>query len=185
MHILGYRVPALLPPGMLVALLLALVVFLVVRHRSSPARGLLAAVLTAWTGMVLLATLAPQRLGAIQIERHGQRVCAVLPHLSPWGALHDDQRLLNVLLFIPLGALVFVFHRHAAVRVAAMVVVLPIVIETVQYAFRSLNRACDGTDVIDNWMGLTIGLAIGLVYAVPLWAARKLHRQSRARVNAA
>ncbi|MGZ4629113.1 VanZ family protein [Oryzihumus sp.] len=185
MHILGYRVPALLPPGMLVALLLAFVVFLVVRHRASPARGLLSAVLTLWTGMVLLATLAPQRLGAIQIERHGQRVCAVLPHLSPWGALHDDQRLLNVLLFIPLGALVFVFHRHAAARVAVMVALLPIFIEVVQYTFRSLNRACDGTDVVDNWMGLVIGLAIGLAFAVPVWAVRKIRRQLRARVNAA
>ena len=185
MHILGYRVPALLPPGMLVVLLLAGVVFLVVRHRASRARGLLSAVLTVWTGMVLLATLAPQRLGAIQIERHGQRVCAVLPHLSPWGALQDDQRLLNVLLFIPLGALVFVFHRRAAARVAVMAAMLPFLIEAVQYSVRSLNRACDGTDVVDNWMGLTIGLAIGLVFAVPLWAARKILRQSRARAKAA
>ena len=185
MHILGYRVPALLPPGMLVALLLALVVYLVLRRRGHSSRALLSAVLTAWTGMVLLATLGPQRLGPIQIERHGRRVCAVLPHLSPWGALHDDQRLLNVLLFIPLGALVFVFHRRAAARVAVMVALLPIVIESVQYVFRSLNRACDGTDVVDNWMGLVIGLAIGLVVAVPVWAGRKVRRQARARVNAA
>ncbi|HEX8972548.1 VanZ family protein [Oryzihumus sp.] len=185
MHILGYRVPALLPPGMLVALLLALVVYLVVRRRGHSSRAWLSALLTAWTGMVLLATLAPQRLGAIQIARHGRRYCAVLPHLSPWGALQDDQRLLNVLLFIPLGALVFVFHRHAAVRVAAMVVVLPIVIETVQYVVVSLHRACDGTDVVDNWMGLAIGLVIGLAVAVPVWAVRKLRRQLRARVNAA
>jgi hypothetical protein len=184
-HILGYRVPALLPPGMVVVLLLAGVVFLVVRWRASTARALLAALLTSWTGLVLLATLSPMRLGAIQIERHGQRVCAVLPHLSPAGALHDDQRLLNVLLFIPLGALVYVFHRRAARRVALMVALLPVFIEVVQYTFRSLNRACDGTDVADNWMGLAIGLAIGLAVALPVWAVRRLRRQVRARAKAA
>ena len=54
---------------------------------------------------------------------------------------------------------------------------LPFAIEFVQLAATPLGRACQGADVVDNMLGLALGLAAGWTC---LWisriAAKQLHR---------
>lgn len=91
------------------------------------------------------------------------------------------QRLLNMLIFAPSGALMVV----AAARWRAGRVLVPlglvllaaysIGIEGTQLALARLDRACDVTDVVDNVTGAALGAVMG-VLLLPLlrpWRARR------------
>jgi hypothetical protein len=85
-----------------------------------------------------------------------------LPSLAELRGLNDAS--LNVLLFAPLGfsiALLPPSRRTLAVGVAA--VALPFVIETTQMLAPVLHRGCESADVVDNLLGLALGVAAGLV----------------------
>lgn len=85
------------------------------------------------------------------------------------------QRLLNVALFVPSGALMTYACAHARGRMWSMVpwglVVLGLFssgLELTQLALARLDRACDVTDVIDNVTGAGLGVVLGLVAALVL-----------------
>lgn len=90
------------------------------------------------------------------------------------------QRLLNMLVFVPAGALLVL--AVARWRIAWVLVPLgflflvgfSVAIEATQLALARIDRACDVTDVIDNATGAAIGVAIGIVLALVLrpWRAR-------------
>ena len=89
-------------------------------------------------------------------------------------AVHDTLR--NILLFVPLGLTVGALPRKpttAVVIVAAYA--LPFVIETIQLIAPAMGRGCQSADVIDNSIGLTLGLVIGSVAAgaARRWSARR------------
>lgn len=68
----------------------------------------------------------------------------------------------NVLMFIPLGATIALIPRsgrRAAILLGA--ILLPFAIETAQLLMPVLHRACESADVVDNLMGLVLGLALG------------------------
>ena len=85
---------------------------------------------------------------------------------------------LNVLLFVPLGVLIAQLPRSRAMAIAVVsAALLPFTIEVIQLAAMPLGRACEGGDVVDNLLGLALGLAAGWTC---LWisrmAAKQLHR---------
>jgi len=91
------------------------------------------------------------------------------------------QRMLNVLVFVPAGALLVL----AVARWRAAWVLVPlgllglaaysVAIEATQLVLARIDRACDVTDVIDNVTGAVLGVGIGIVLALVLrpWRQRR------------
>ncbi|WP_156752089.1 VanZ family protein [Mycobacterium sp. ACS1612] len=74
---------------------------------------------------------------------------------------------LNVILFVPLGLAVGLLGRSpATARVLVAVLALPLAIEVIQSLAPMLGRGCQSRDVIDNLLGLGIGLALGVLLSV-------------------
>ena len=116
-------------------------------------------------GIILSATLTPSR-EAIDFGAVATRACDLsrirLATVRELLGLGDTS--LNVLMFVPLGAVIGLLPRSG--RKAAIVVgaiVLPFAIEATQLLVTRLDRACQGADVIDNLTGLAVGLGIGTV----------------------
>jgi hypothetical protein len=84
------------------------------------------------------------------------------------------QRLLNMVVFVPAGALLVL----ACARWRAAWVLVPlgllglaaysVAIEATQLALARIDRACDVTDVIDNVTGAVLGVGLGIVLALAL-----------------
>jgi hypothetical protein len=114
-------------------------------------------------GAILAATLPPGA-GGFDTVSDGVGSC----HIHRLGLAAADEYFgvtetsLNVLLFIPLGLAIALLpwsRRTLAVAVAAFA--LPIVIEAMQLIVPTLGRACESDDVIDNMLGLLLGLVVG------------------------
>jgi VanZ family protein len=81
--------------------------------------------------------------------------------------LHLGDASLNVILFVPLGLAVGLLGRStASARVLVAVLALPPAIEAVQSLAPMLGRGCQSRDVVDNLLGLGIGLALGVLLSV-------------------
>jgi len=85
------------------------------------------------------------------------------------------QRLLNVAVFVPSGALLVLaaarWPRSAWATVPlglALLVGYSVAIELTQLALARLDRACDVTDVVDNMTGAVLGGLLGVVLALVL-----------------
>lgn len=75
---------------------------------------------------------------------------------------------LNVLLFVPLGLAVGLLPFSRAGVVATLAAVsLTFVVEAVQLLVPQLGRGCETADMVDNLLGLVVGLVLGRL-AVPL-----------------
>lgn len=92
------------------------------------------------------------------------------------------QRLLNMVVFVPSGALLVLavsrWPRAALLLVPlglAGLVAYSVGIEYTQLALARIDRACDVTDMIDNATGAAIGVGVGVVLAVLLrpWRSRR------------
>jgi hypothetical protein len=131
-----------------------------------------AALLLMALGLVLLATLPPTG-AALEGDGSQQDFCDFeRVTLAPMSVLlRLNQTSLNVLLFIPLGIALgsLPWSRRALVAVVAAFL-LPFAIESFQLLAHVLGRGCQSADVIDNTMGLVIGLTIGAC-ARWLWGA--------------
>lgn len=89
--------------------------------------------------------------------------------------LSGGQRLLNVAVFVPAGALLVVaaarWRSSALVTVPlglALLAAYSVGIEWTQLELARIDRACDVTDVVDNVTGALLGGAAGLLLAVVL-----------------
>ena len=81
--------------------------------------------------------------------------------------LHFGDTSLNVILFVPLGLAVGLLGRSpATARVLVAVLALPLAIEAIQSLLPMLGRGCQSGDVVDNLLGLGIGLALGVLLSV-------------------
>lgn len=74
---------------------------------------------------------------------------------------YDGERILNVLMFMPIGLLCLYLGRTARQRVLLGVAILamPPVFEALQ-GTNLIGRTCSATDVIDNWTGAVLGMGI-------------------------
>jgi VanZ family protein len=70
---------------------------------------------------------------------------------------------LNVILFVPLGLAVGLLGRSPSTAlVLVAVLALPPAIEAIQSLAPILGRGCQTRDVVDNVLGLGVGLALGM-----------------------
>jgi VanZ family protein len=115
-------------------------------------------------GLVLAATLTPD--AAALRGQASDGVCDTSRIGLP--PLHELLRVnfttLNVLLFIPLGIAVGLLPRS---RIAAAITILAIsltfIVETTQLLVTALGRGCETADMVDNLLGLAIGVVIGIL----------------------
>jgi hypothetical protein len=155
----------------------ALVIAIVVALVLSPAaagrlrtRRSVAALLLFGFGLVLAATLVPTAAALEGAASDG--VCDVSRvGLAPLEDLTSVTfTSLNVLLFVPLGLAVGLLPRTpAAATVTVAAISLTFLVETIQFVVTVLGRGCQTADIVDNLLGLAIGIAIGTL-ARPLLA---------------
>jgi hypothetical protein len=115
-------------------------------------------------GVILSATITPSR-EAIQFGAQGSGTCDFTSLGVGLSDLrHLDESSLNVLLFIPFGIAIGLCPDSSAKRLMlAFALVFPVTIELVQLLAVSLGRECQGSDIVDNLLGLLIGLGAGSV----------------------
>lgn len=150
-------------PGLLVSVLVALAVGGHVAGRLRVNRTT-AVLLVISLGVVLAATVTPSREALIGAVPPVPARCDMsrfwLAPLSAYGRVSDTS--LNVLLFVPLGALIGLTppspYRWPIILAA---IALPFVIEGFQLIAAPLGRACQSGDVVDNLAGLVLGLVGG------------------------
>jgi hypothetical protein len=155
---------------------------------AAAAAVLLATVLRRWLGTasaasvagflwslvaIALVTLLPTRADVGVVPAESRTAGCSWDYGGPTGVAFEvlglDQRTLNVLLFVPAGALlVLALGRWrtgwllAPLGFAALAA-YSLAIEFVQLQLARLDRACDVTDVVDNVLGAGIGFVLGAV----------------------
>ena len=142
--------------------------------RALRTRPPVALAITVSLGFVVLATLTPNAAGLAGETVHGCNLARVgLPPLSELTAINDTIR--NIVLFMPLGFTLGLLPRtRRTTAVIGLALAAPFVIETLQLLLPSLGRGCQSADVIDNAIGLAIGIgaAILLRLAHGWWSRR-------------
>jgi hypothetical protein len=174
-HVWGYRIPLLVVPVVLVYV--AVAAWWVWHGRTRLAVTVERVLLGGAVVFATVVTMSPPGVRDRGVLSPG-RGCAI--HRVALGlaaVTADDQRILNVLLLVPVGlfaALVASRLQGArALLVVAGAAVLPLLFETGQQVFRGLDRSCDTTDLADNWTGVLLGLAAGTFLVGLRWAARR------------
>jgi VanZ like protein len=115
-------------------------------------------------GLVVASTLTPS-FKALRFGEVSRGTCDLStigpPQLAQLASVSDTS--LNVALFLPLGFVLGLLPRTSP-RLILIVgaFVLPFLIELTQLLVRSLDRACQTSDVSNNLTGLVIGLLVGL-----------------------
>ena len=142
---------ALLPVVPVVGVLATLVM-----RRSGPGTRLVWGALAAWTAAIVLVTLTPGRVS------YHPGVCAFFWSGTASDLGSTDAKVLNVLMFVPLGLFAALLVRRTVLPLAGALLLSP-AIELVQREVPSIRRACDLVDVLDNLGGAVAGAAIGLV----------------------
>ena len=119
-------------------------------------------------GAVLVATIPPDAGGFSGRPSAPGRCDFGRIGLAPLSQyLHLGDTSLNVILFVPLGLAIGLLGRSpATARVLVAVLALPLAIEAIQSLLPMLGRGCQSRDVVDNLLGLGIGLALGVLLSV-------------------
>jgi len=127
-------------------------------------RSIVAFLLVLSVGAILFATLSPTAV-VLAVGSSSHQACDLsrlgLASIAELTSINDTSR--NVVLFIPLGltlALLPPTRRTLAVVLSA--ILLTVLIEMTQLLLPALGRGCESADIIDNTMGLMIGLGVGL-----------------------
>lgn len=164
----------------------ALVVFLALRGRTGPRCAAVAALLLWSLAAVAALTLLPAAgpPGIVPAEGRSTTCSFDLGGPAPDGfwILGGGQRLLNVLVFVPAGALAVLllarWPRRAFLTVPLALVLLALFsvgVELTQLGLARLDRACDVTDLVDNAAGAVLGGLVGGLLAplVRPWTERE------------
>lgn len=157
-------------PGAVASLAISLALCVPI-SRALGARTAVTWLLLFGVGLVISATLTPQR-EALDFGTAGTGSCdfgrTTLATLAFYGGDNDAGE--NVLMFIPIGVAVALMPRsRRTAAVVAGALLLPFLIEAVQLQVLALDRACESADVVDNLAGLAIGLAVGVALAGATW----------------
>ena len=174
---------------MLLASLVTFVVFALVARGLSPRLGPVTAVALAgwaWTVVcIAILTLLPAQwdVGVVPADSRMETCSMDYGGPAPDGfwILSGSQRMLNVAVFIPAGALwvlgVARWRLGWLLAPSGLVALglYSVAIELLQLALARIDRACDVTDVVDNVTGALLGGALGLVLALVLrpWRHRR------------
>lgn len=156
LHVLGYRVESIVVIAAVVGLIGAVIWCALSLHRRKSLRHAITSAMFGWTLLVVTAvSLSPDSGRA-----DGGACSFSLPDHAFWT---QDQRLLNVLMYIPLAALAALGALDGHRRLWGLLIVgyLPVLIELLQRT-DTVGRSCDLVDAIDNWAGALVGTAIGL-----------------------
>lgn len=166
----------------------ALVLFLLLRRRTGPRTAAVAALLLWSLAAVAALTLLPAAgpPGIVPAEGRSTTCSFDLGGPAPDGfwVLGGGQRLLNVLVFVPAGALaVLLLARRprllwlTAPAALVLLALFSVGIELTQLELARLDRACDVTDVVDNAAGGVVGGLLGGLLAplVRPWTERDAH----------
>lgn len=126
-------------------------------------------------GVILSATLSPLDGGSV-VPPGAQPTCDLsrtgLPSLAE--LRYGQDVALNVVMLVPLGVAIGLAPRSARkLLVLLSAIALPPTIETIQLHASGLGRACQGADIVDNLLGLAIGLVLG---ALVQWLLPALRR---------
>jgi len=164
-------------PGLAVSVLLATALYRNIGHRLGT-KDQIAWLLVMSVGAIVSATLTP---GTEPFLHTSARATCDLSRLglAPITTyLTLGTTSLNVILFVPLGILIALLRRSRATAFAIIgAALLPLAIESTQLVATPLGRACQGADVVDNMLGLALGLAVGWSCVwISRIAAKQLHR---------
>ncbi len=131
-------------------------------------RRVIALLLTMSVGLILFATLTPVTpdLDA-GIAPRGQCDLSRVT-IASWSTLTTYRApSLNIVLFVPLGFALGLLPRTSRnVAIVLGAFLLTVLVEATQSLVSELGRGCESADIVDNTMGLAIGLAAGLVVTV-------------------
>ncbi len=150
-------------PGVALSLLLGTLL------ASRVARWLRTRQVVAWLlivsiGVIVAATLTPQ-IDALARGARSSGTCDLgrlgLAPLSVY--LQPNETSANVVLFVPLGVALSLLPRgNRTYLCIAAAIAAPLVIETTQLLLPVLQRGCQSADVVDNLVGLLLGLIVGV-----------------------
>lgn len=127
----------------------------------------MAAALIASAGLTIAATLTPLR-DALESSAAGSGVCDLSrlrpPSLEEVIGSGASDVALNLLLFVPLGLTIGLAPRSGQKAVLVLVAsAMPVAIEATQLLLPVLARGCESADVVDNLLGLGLGLTTATV----------------------
>jgi len=172
-HVWGYRMPLLVVPVVLAYA--AAAAWWVWRGRAHLAATLERVLLGGAVVFATAVTMSPPGVrdrGVLSPDRS----CAIhRVALGVAAVAADDQRILNVLLLVPVGLFAAPVASRLRLARALLVVAggaaLPLLFEAGQQVFRGLDRSCDTTDLADNLTGYLLGLLAGSLVVGLRWAA--------------
>jgi VanZ family protein len=176
--------PGILPwflPGLAITTVIALAIAGRVARRLRTERWI-AVLLVMSVGAVLAATIPPISGG---LDYHppppGQCDFSRIGPAALSQYLQIDDPSLNVILFVPLGLAIGLLGRSpAAARLFVPALALSPAVEATQSLVPILGRGCESADVVDNLLGLGIGLAVGVLLSV-VRAGRTRRARARGR----
>ena len=149
-------------PGVAISLVLSLAGGGAV-GRALGTRRAVASLLIFSLGIIVSATLTPLD-GVLVFDTIGRGTCDLsrmgLPALGELRGMNDTS--LNVLLFLPLGISIALLPRsRRSLLVVLAAIALPFAVEMTQLLLPALGRGCQSADVIDNLLGLAVGVVVG------------------------
>ena len=154
-------------PGLAITAVIALAVAGRVARRLRT-ESWIAFILLTSVGAALAATIPPEADGFVGEPSAPGRCDFGRIRLAPLSEyVHLGDTSLNVILFIPLGLAIGLLGRSpAAARMLVAALVFPLAIEAIQSLLPMLGRGCQSQDVVDNLLGLGIGLVLGALPSV-------------------
>jgi VanZ family protein len=154
-------------PGLAIAAVIALAVAGRVARRLRT-KSWVAFLLVTSAGAVLAATIPPKEGGFSGRPPAAGRCDFGRVGLAPLSEyVHLGDTSLNLILFVPLGLAIGLLGRSpTTARVFAAAVVLSPAIEAIQSLVPMLGRGCQSQDVVDNLLGLGIGVVLGVLISV-------------------
>lgn len=165
-------------PGLAISAMVAVAVSDRVARRIHGTRAH-AVLLVVSAGAVLAATLPPVGNGFPGEEPSAAGTCdlaRVVP-ASPVEYARMGDEGLNLVLFVPLGLAVWLLRPSPAkVGMLVAAVASPVVIEATQSLVPLLGRGCQSQDVVDDLLGLGLGLSVGaltLAVGSSRWMGRR------------